>query len=251
MNARQPARLPVLLFTLAALLLSPQLDASRALTSAAANASAPSYLETRIRASEIEGRDLVGALGVLSAEERSGYAASSGGSAAGEHLAVLVHNGGLSRSFQTARRHLAGNRQVRRMGGPLWHLPKGRGFRSIPKTDAWGDTVQAAVTKIRAGWSDSMLSEQVIRAMNDAHAMGEHWRPPLLRKQAIGRYVHEEVKSLVRAGYFGPSVSYSHKGLDLVFQGKRYGYEILSETPYNLNLHAKRMSGSFFRFITY
>lgn len=80
----------MLLFTLAALLLSPQLDASRALASEAS--SAHSYLETRIGASEIEGRDLVGALGSLSAEERSGYAVSSGGGAAGEHLALLVHN---------------------------------------------------------------------------------------------------------------------------------------------------------------
>lgn len=105
MNARQPGRLPALLFTLAALLLSPQLDASRALTSAAANASAPSYLETRIGASETEGRDLVGALGALSAEERSGYVVSSGGSAAGEHLAVLVHNGGLK---EVAKKLLGG-----------------------------------------------------------------------------------------------------------------------------------------------
>ena len=82
-----------LLFTLAAVLVAPEIDASRALASGAANASAPSYLETRIGASEIEGRALVGALGSLSAEERSGYAVSSGGSAAGEHLRVLVHNG--------------------------------------------------------------------------------------------------------------------------------------------------------------
>lgn len=82
----------MLLFTLAALLLSPQLDASRALAGEAS--SAPSYLETRIGASEIEGRDLVGALGALSAEERSGYAVSSGEGAAGEHHRVLVHNGG-------------------------------------------------------------------------------------------------------------------------------------------------------------
>lgn len=84
-----------LLFTLAAVLVAPEIDASRSLTSGAANASnasAPSYLETRIGASEIEGRDLVGALGALSAEERSGYAASSGGAAADEHLRVLVHN---------------------------------------------------------------------------------------------------------------------------------------------------------------
>jgi hypothetical protein len=96
-NARRLGRLPVLLFTLAALLLSPQLDASRALVSEAS--SAHSCLETRIGVSEIEGRDLVGALGSLSAEERSGYAVSSGGGAAGEHLAVLVHNGGFGKAF--------------------------------------------------------------------------------------------------------------------------------------------------------
>ena len=90
-----------LLFTLAAVLVAPEVDASRALASGAANASAPSYLETRIGASEIEGRDLVGALGSLSAEERSGYAVSSGGSAAGEHLRVLVHNANAGNSART------------------------------------------------------------------------------------------------------------------------------------------------------
>ncbi|HQP89245.1 MAG TPA: hypothetical protein PLL76_23565 [Thermoanaerobaculia bacterium] len=128
-NARQPGRLPVLLFTLAALLLSPQLDASRALASAAANASAPSYLETRIGASEIEGRDLVGALGTLSAEERSGYAASSGGSAAGEHLAVLVHNGAFSKARlrRLTRWGRKGLQKLSRLRGEIGPIPASRG----------------------------------------------------------------------------------------------------------------------------
>jgi len=172
----------VLLFTLAALLLSPQLDASRALASAAANASAPSYLETRIGASEIEGRDLVGALGTLSAEERSGYAASSGGSAAGEHLDVLVHNGIRSAAKRAAKRIWGAERRAhwRRVGLAELESASGRYSAQNVQRMLAG---RAPCVKIRARIRKTGATRDLSVSMDLSHE--------LLPQRVIGRWIPE------------------------------------------------------------
>ena len=146
-----------LLFTLAAVLVAPEIDASRALTSGAANASAHSYLETRIGVSEIEGRDLVGALGALSAEERPGYAASSGETAAGEHHRVLVHN---ARAGVVAK-------VARAIGKGLGLVDEGAEAANAAARAArvaGGLRRAKAISSARAAWKEAYRAQRLMRS---------------------------------------------------------------------------------------
>ena len=50
---------------------------------------------------------------------------------------------------------------------------------------------------------------------------------------------------------FGARIAFHNVGLDVTVAGRRWGYEVLSGTPSNIQRHAKRMPSSFFRFVTF
>jgi hypothetical protein len=82
--------------------------------------------------------------------------------------------------------------------------------------------------------------------MDDALTEGKHWLARLLEREARGRFVHETVKNRFRQGF-----KWNHHGVDVVDLTTGVKYEILSGTESNLALHGRRMSGEFFRMITF
>jgi hypothetical protein len=149
----------------------------------------------------------------------------------------------------TAVQHQAGNKQVVVNSGSRWHLPASTPSSRIPPADVLGDRMQAAATAARARWSRALLSPAEASAIAAAHARGEHYLGPILEGQARGRYVESEMRKWARLN--APTLKWSRTGVDAVDPATGIAYEILSGTPYNTSLHARRMPGVFYRMITF
>nr|WP_317987977.1 hypothetical protein [Hyalangium gracile] len=150
------------------------------------------------------------------------------------------------RSAETLIRHRGGNRQVELSDGQRWHLPRGRSVADIPAEDQVGDMLQDAVTRAAKEWGPHRLSQNERRAIDDARQRGEYWLARLLEREAQGRFVHEELKARLRG-----SLRYKHQGVDVVDLKTGHKYEILSGTESNLARHGRRMTGEFFRMLTF
>jgi hypothetical protein len=155
-----------------------------------------------------------------------------------------VHRGG--RRTTTVLQHRGGNKQVHTEDGQRWHLSRDKAVGDIPLRDPVGDQLQEAVTQAAKEWGDYRLSPSERRAMDDALTEGKHWLARLLEREARGRFVHETVKNRFRQGF-----KWNHHGVDVVDLTTGVKYEILSGTESNLALHGRRMSGEFFRMITF
>ncbi|QRN94807.1 hypothetical protein JRI60_37695 [Archangium violaceum] len=151
------------------------------------------------------------------------------------------------RSSETVIRHRGGNRQVELSDGQRWHLPRGKSAADIPAEDRVGDMLQEAVTRAAKEWGPDKRSFNENKAINEALERGEYWLARLLEREARGRYVQNEVKLKFEKLYkFN-----LNKGIDVVDPATGRQYEILSGTASNMARHGRRMSGEFFRMLTF
>ena len=165
-----------------------------------------------------------------------------------DKLAVWVHNAS-SRPCKVGGtkgevliKHRAGNMQVR-VNGNVWNLPKGMSVDDIPSLDDLGDELQSAVTSIAAKWSKAKLTTQEARAISRAFRRNEAWLGVLLEKQARGRWVERQIKTL------HPHLKFQSIGPDLSIN--EISYDIMSGTQFNRNIHSKRMAEILFRMIEF
>ena len=153
---------------------------------------------------------------------------------------------GASPRFTEALRHREGNRQVVLNNGQRWHLPRGLSPQRIPKEDPVGNQLQEAVRQAAQAWGPGQLSRAEQRAIQRAIQRGEHWLARLLEREARGRFVELRVRQRVTR-----PLQWNHHGVDVVDPATGYQYEILSGTQSNLARHGRRMSGEFFRMLTF
>ncbi len=151
------------------------------------------------------------------------------------------------RSATTVLRHRGGNQQVALSDGQRWHLSRGKSVADIPAKDTVGDMFQEAITRAAKQWGPDKLSPQELDAIDRALKRGEYWLARLLEREARGRYVQRKVKEQFEHLY---DFSLS-KGVDVVDPATGTRYEILSGTESNLARHGRRMSGEFFRMLTF
>jgi hypothetical protein len=150
------------------------------------------------------------------------------------------------RSSATVIRHRGGNRQVELSDGQRWHLPRAKSAADIPAEDKVGDMLQEAVTKAAKDWGPDRRSFKENKAINEALVRGEYWLARLLEREARGRFVESEVSRQFKHLY-----NFSrNKGVDVEVPGG-FKYEILSGTESNLARHGRRMTGEFFRMLTF
>jgi hypothetical protein len=146
----------------------------------------------------------------------------------------------------TVLRHRGGNKQVLTDDGQRWHLPRDRAPGDIPRADPVGDQLQDAVTQASREWGPHELTENEALAIKEALKQGKSWLARLLEREARGRFVHARVKEQFERIY-----RFNHQGVDVVDLKTGLRYEILSGTESNLALHGQRMSGEFFRMLTF
>lgn len=140
-------------------------------------------------------------------------------------------------------RHRGGNRQVER-NGERWHLSRGVSVNDIPVSDPLGDQLQAAAKEVASRWGPQHYSPKVEAAIRRMLQRGLVHRANLLERQARGRWVEEQLQLLF------PKLDWKARGVDVAGPlGQRFGYEILSGTESNFEVHGRRMASSFFRMI--
>jgi hypothetical protein len=153
---------------------------------------------------------------------------------------------GGSPRFTEALRHRGGNRQVVLSNGQRWHLPRGMSPQRIPTADPVGDQLQQAVHQAARDWGAGQFSAAEQRAIDQATRRGKHWLARLLEREARGRFVERKVRNR-----FDQSLKWNSQGVDVFDPTTGYKYEILSGTQSNLARHGRRMSGEFFRMLTF
>jgi hypothetical protein len=152
------------------------------------------------------------------------------------------------RDVTVLRRHADGNMQVL-VDGKRYNLPPGKTVDDIPLTDAVGDKLQELTTDAASRWDPARnLSRAERDAIDEARALGEHWRANLLEKQAKGRWVEKQVKEAAEVSNL--DVDFSRVGLD-VTSGTGAQYDIMSGTVSNMDVHARREPDKLFRMITF
>ncbi|WP_395836150.1 hypothetical protein [Archangium violaceum] len=149
-------------------------------------------------------------------------------------------------SVTVAMRHRGGNQQVVLGNGQRWHLPRGKSVADIPAEDKVGDELQEAVTRAAREWGPDKLSDGERDAIDKALKEGRYWLARLLEREARGRFVEGRVEVQFR-GLF----RFNHQGIDVVDLKTGRKYEILSGTESNLARHGRRMTGEFFRMLTF
>jgi hypothetical protein len=149
-----------------------------------------------------------------------------------------------TRSFKTAVKHHAGNRQIL-VDGNRYNVPKGMSDSHIPKVDPVGDALQTAAKNANDKWDSGLLSATEARSIARAHRRGRHWLGNLLLRQAKGRYI----EAMLRNRF--PGLQWNRKGVDVVDLSTGLKYDILSGTKSNIDLHARRMADELFRMITF
>jgi hypothetical protein len=150
------------------------------------------------------------------------------------------------RRTTTVMQHRGGNKQVLTDNGQRWHLPRGKAEGDIPLNDPVGDQLQEAVNQAAREWGNGRLSPNERKAIGEALERGENWLARLLEREARGRFVHETVRNQFRKGF-----KWSRQGVDVVDLQTGFKYELLSATESNLARHGRRMSGEFFRMLTF
>ncbi|WP_239576248.1 hypothetical protein [Archangium primigenium] len=143
-------------------------------------------------------------------------------------------------------RHRGGNRQVLLGNGQRWHLPRDTSPEAIPKSDPVGDQLQAAVSRAAKEWGTSQFTDRERRAIAEAQRRGKYWLARLLEREARGRFVEARVYAQFRG-----RLKWNRQGVDVEDVATGFKYEILSGTPSNLARHGRRMTGEFFRMLTF
>ncbi|HEX5750740.1 MAG TPA: hypothetical protein VFZ09_31230 [Archangium sp.] len=182
---------------------------------------------------------------VVSAEGALAVTVRPEGALAG---AMMSRNSAVSASSsgsptQEVYRHRGGNRQVER-NGERWHLSRGVSVNDIPASDPLGDQLQAAAKQVASRWGPEHYSPKVEAAIRRMLQRGLVHRANLLERQARGRWVEEQLRILF------PKLDWKPRGVDVAGPpGQKFGYEILSGTDSNFEIHGRRMASSFFRMI--
>lgn len=152
------------------------------------------------------------------------------------------------REATVLRRHTDGNMQVM-VDGRRYNLPPGKTIDDIPVNDPVGDRLQEFANDAAARWNPrTALSPNEREAIDEARALGEHWRANLLEQQAKGRWVEKEVRKAAGAEEIG--VEFSRTGLD-ARSADGLQYDIMSGTTSNMDTHARREPDQLFRMITF
>lgn len=155
-----------------------------------------------------------------------------------------------SSNTKTVIKHKTGNHQVVKHG-QRWNLPAGRTIHDIPDTDPIGDNLQRLTDEAAARWDDSQLSLNEQLAIEEAKESGEYWRSNLLKAQAKGRWIENEVRASSQTTEILEEIEWSRRGVDVTDTKTGLKYDILSGTSSNMNTHAKRMPDEMFRMITF
>jgi hypothetical protein len=133
--------------------------------------------------------------------------------------------------------------------GQKWNIPAGMTEKDIPKTDPVGDALQAAAKTYGSQWSELELTrneeDAIEKATEKAKKDGSWWKVNLLKNQAKGRWVEKQLKEDFN------TLSWNSRGVDVFDIKTNLNYDILLGSPWNIELHAKRMSNILFRYITF
>jgi hypothetical protein len=97
-------------------------------------------------------------------------------------------------------------------------------------------------------WDESQLSINEQLAIAEAEMDGEYWRGKLLKAQAKGRWVENEVRVSTLSM---DAIQWSRTGVDVTDLNSGLKYDILSGTKSNMDTHAKRMPNDLFRMIKF
>ncbi|MBM7112226.1 hypothetical protein I3V78_01625 [Archangium primigenium] len=116
----------------------------------------------------------------------------------------------------------------------------------MPKSDPVGDQLQAAVSRAAKEWGTSQFTDRERRAIAEAQRRGKYWLARLLEREARGRFVEARVYAQFRG-----RLKWNRQGVDVEDVATGFKYEILSGTPSNLARHGRRMTGEFFRMLTF
>jgi hypothetical protein len=144
---------------------------------------------------------------------------------------------------------LQGGSRIVTVRGQKWNVPAGKSEKDIPAKDPIGDQLQVSAKTYGSQWSTDSLTENekeaIKKATEKAKADGSWWKVNLLKNQAKGRWVEEQLRRDF------DNLTWSRKGVDVFDIKTNLNYDILLGSQWNISEHAKRMPNVMFRYVTF